>query len=94
MNYELITVLVGIFTALSGFVFAYFTLKRNDKAEHESKGKAEGVIISDIGYIKSCIDRVERNLNTVDERYRNIAERLAKLEEGLANVIKRVDEIG
>ena len=29
----------------------------------------------------------------VDERYRNIAERLAKVEESVSNVTKRVDEI-
>ena len=93
MSFELVTVLIGLFTALTGFAFAYFAFKRNDKTDHESKGKAEGVILSDIGYIKSCIDRVEKNLSAVDERYRNILERLAKLEECLANVIKRVDEI-
>lgn len=93
MNFEFITVLIGLFTSLSSFSFAYFALKRTDKEEHKSKGKAEGVMMADIGYIKACVDRVEKNLNTVDERYRNIAERLAKLEEGLANITKRVDEI-
>ena len=48
---------------------------------------------SDIGYIKACVERVEKNLNFVDERYRNIAERLAKVEESLINVIRRVDEL-
>ena len=50
-------------------------------------------MFSDIGYIKACVDRVEKNLNKMDERYRNIAERLAKVEESLINVTKRVDEI-
>ena len=50
-------------------------------------------MFSDIGYIKACIDRVEKNLNMVDEKYRNITERIAKVEESLLNVIKRVDEI-
>ena len=36
---------------------------------------------------------MEKNLTTVDERYRNIVERLAKVEESLANAQKRVDEI-
>jgi archaellum component FlaC len=50
-------------------------------------------MLSDIGYIKACVDRVEKNLSKVDERYRNIAERLAKVEEAVANVTKRVDEL-
>lgn len=50
-------------------------------------------MFSDIGYIKACVDRVEKNLNKVDERDRNIAERLAKVEESVVNVTKRVDEM-
>ena len=50
-------------------------------------------MFSDIGYIKACVDRVEKNLTKVDERDRNIAERLAKVEESVVNVTKRVDEI-
>lgn len=56
--------------------------------EQKVDGKSEGAMLSDIGYIKACVDRVEKNLNKVDERYRNIAERLAKVEEAVTNVTK------
>ena len=85
--------LVGLLTSLLSISFAYLAFKRGNKYDYKADGKTEGVMFSDIGYIKACVDRVEKNLNKVDERYRNIAERLAKLEEGLANVTKRVDEI-
>ena len=39
---------------------------------------------------ETCV--LEKNLNKVDERYRNILERLAKVEESVANLTKRVDE--
>ena len=55
--------------------------------------KSEGLILSDIGYIKACVDRMEKNLAIVDERYRNVVERLAKVEENVANAQKRLDEI-
>ena len=67
--------------------------RRSDKQDQLTEGKTEGVMFSGIGYIKACVDRVEKNLNKVDERYRNIAERLAKLEESVINVTKRVDEM-
>ena len=60
--------------------------KKND-------GRSEGVIVSDIGYIKACVDRVEKNLNKVDERYRIILERVAKAEEAIVSVNKRLDEL-
>ena len=66
---------------------------KGGKQEDKSEGKNEGVMFSDIGYIKACVDRVEKNLNKVEERDRSIAERLAKVEESVANVTKRVDEM-
>ena len=93
MNYELTISLVGLLASLSSIIFAYLAFKRSNKEEDKSEGKTEGVMFSDIGYIKACVDRVEKNLNKVDERYRNILERLARVEESLLNVTKRVDEM-
>ena len=93
MKTELVFALVGFFASISSIVFAYLAFRRSDKAEHKTDGKTEGVMFSDIGYIKACVDRVEKNLTKVDERDLNIADRLAKVEESVRNVTKRVDEI-
>lgn len=85
--------IIGIIGTLSSIFFAYIACRRNNNLEQKNEGKHEGAMFSDIGYIKACVDRVEKNLTRVDERYRDIAERLAKTEEALGNVIKRVDEI-
>ena len=94
MTWENLGIIIGLVSSFFSIIFAYIAFKRSDNDERKKEGKNEGLIISDIGYIKACVDRVEKNLGKVDERYRNIAERLAKLEEGLANVTKRVDDIG
>ena len=93
MNFELALSLVGLCASVSSIVFAYLAFKRSTKQDSKIEGKNEGVMVSDIRYIKACVDRVEKNLNKVDERYRNVAERIAKLEEAVSNVTKRVDEI-
>ena len=93
MSFEIIVILIGLCASISIILFSYLSFKRSDKKDHELDAKNEGVMFSDIGYIKACVDRVEKNLNKVDERYRNIAERLAKLEESVVNVTKRVDEM-
>ena len=85
--------IIGVIGTLSSIFFAYLACKKNNLLEQKVDGKTEGAMLSDIGYIKACVDRVEKNLNKVDERYRNIAERLAKVEESVRNVTKRVDEI-
>ena len=75
--------LIGLLTSLLSISFAYLAFKRSDKQDNKNEGKNEGVMFSDIGYIKACVDRVEKNLTSVDERYRNLVERLAKVEERL-----------
>ena len=85
--------IIGVIGTISSIFFAYLAFKKNMLDDHRTDGKAEGIMFSDIGYIKACVDRVEKNLNKVDERYRNIAERLARFEEGLENLKRRVEEI-
>ena len=93
MSFELTVTLVSFFASLSSIAFAYLAFRRSVKQEEKTDGKTEGVMFSDIGYIKACVDRVEKNLTKVEEGDRSIAERLAKVEESVANVTKRVDEI-
>lgn len=92
MNFSIVMAAVSFVASVSGIVFAFLAFKRSERQEQKSAGKNEGVIMSDIGYIKACVDRTEKNLASMDERYRNLVERLAKVEEGLINTEKRVDE--
>ena len=92
MNQEAIS-LVGLVTSISSIVFAFLAFKRSERQEHKKEGKNEGLILSDIGYIKACVDRMEKNITSVDERYRGVLERLSKLEESLDNTKRLVNEI-
>ena len=93
METNVVVTMIGLAASLSSIVFAFLAFKRSEKQEHKTEGKSEGLILSDVGYIKACVDRMEKNLTSVDERYRNILERLVKVEETLSNEQKRVDEI-
>lgn len=89
----IIVSIIGILGTLSSIYFAYKAVSKNKLTEEKDNAKHEQVIISDIGYIKACINRVEKNLNIIDERYRDCVERIAKIEVSLDNITKRVDEI-
>ena len=92
MTLELFISLVTIFASMSSIVFAFLAFKRNEKNEIKKEGKNEGLILSDIGYIKACVDRGEKNMTRIDEKYKDVLERLSRVEESLVNVTKRVDE--
>ena len=93
MSYELLISLIGLIGALSSVIFSYLAFKRSNKKDDKEEGKAEGVMISDIGYIKACVDRLEKNFNKVDELYKNISERVIKLETSLTNLSLRVEQL-
>lgn len=84
---------VGLCASISSIVFALLAFTKKEKQINHQDGKSQGIIISDIGFIKACIERVEKNLTIVDERYRNVIERLAKVEENLDNIQQRVDDL-
>ncbi len=93
---ETLTILIsiiGVLGTLSTIYFAYAAHKKSNIQEQTKHAKDEGTIVADIGYIKSCVDHVDKSLAKLDERYQDIVERLAKTEVTLCNVIKRVDEI-
>ena len=92
-GFTVVISIIGVLGTVSSIFFAYLAFKKNMLNDQKTDGKAEGIMFSDIGYIKACVDRVEKNLTKVDERYRNIAERLAKFEEGLDNLKRRVEEV-
>ena len=92
MNQETISIL-GLVTSLLSIMFAFLAFKRSEKHDIKKEGKNEGLILSDIGYIKAGVDRMEKNITSVDERYREVLERLSRVEEGLDNTKRIVNEI-
>lgn len=85
--------IISVIGTLSSILFAYLAFKRNNKHEDKNEGKSQGVLISDVGYIKSSIDRIERNLDKVEERYHELLSRLVKVEQSVASAHKRIDDI-
>ena len=71
------------------FLNAYLAFKRSNKQEHKDEGKNEGVMLSEIGYI----DRIEKSLNHLEERYTDLSNRLVKVEESTKNAHKRITEL-
>lgn len=86
---EITSITISIISVL----IAILSYKRNVIKEHKQLSKEEGSFLSDIGYIKACVDRMEKKISNVDERYQDLLQRLTKVEENLINTQKRVEEI-
>lgn len=85
--------ITSITISIISVMVAILSYKRSVIREHKQLSKEEGSFLSDIGYIKACVDRMEKKISNVDERYQDLLQRLTKVEENLINTQKRVEEI-
>ena len=84
--------IIGVLGTCSSIFFAILAFRRNEKGDHKSEGKNEGVLISDVGYIKSSIDRIEKSMDKLEIRFSELEGRVIKAETNIANVSKNLDD--
>lgn len=83
---------ISVLGTLSSIIFAFLAFRRNERKDTHAEAKSEGVLLSEIGYIKSSIDRIEKNLDRLEERYSVLSNKIVKVEESVANAHKRITE--
>lgn len=85
---EIVLSVISVIGTFSSIVFAFLAFKRNAKGDNKQEGKNEGVLISDVGYIKSSIDRIEKTLDKLEEKYDDLHSRIIKIEQKVDDHIK------
>lgn len=68
--------------------------RRNHDSDIKNEAKADGVILTEIGYVKSGIDDIKRKQDKQDEQYTKMAERMTAVEASAKQAHKRLDELG
>jgi len=77
---DIILTIISVGGTFSSILFAYLAFRKNDRSDHKEAGKNEGVLISDVGYIKSSIDRIEKSIDKLETGQVEFGNRLTKLE--------------
>lgn len=77
---EIIVTALCSLSPIVSVAVAIIVARRNKDKSVKSDGQKEGVLQSDVGYIKSGVDRLEKRLDKMDEKSEMILERVAKLE--------------
>jgi hypothetical protein len=88
-----VSVTVGIIGAMCSIIFAYIGYQRGKLKDTSSAGKTEGVIMSDIGYIKAGVDDLKREQRDANTVLSNHSERITRVEENINAVKTRVDKL-
>lgn len=86
---EVTLMILSVTGTLSSIMFAYLAFRRADKKEDKSSGRNEGILISDLGYIKSSTERIEKRLDKLDNGFTDLHTRVTILESDVKNLSKR-----
>lgn len=79
---------VGLLGSISSIIFAFLAFKKNEKKEDKKEGENVGQLQSDIKYIVKTLLKLEEEFTKLDDRDRQMLERLSKVEQSL-NMIQR-----
>lgn len=82
-----LTALISCVPLISLIITLRSTYK-NDAKDTKISGQKQGVMQSDIGYIKSSTDRIEKRFDKLEEKQDQMMERLVKVEQGLSDHVK------
>ena len=87
---EYADLIIGAACTIVGVLLSYAAFARNSKKDSEASGKESGTVLTEIGYIKGGVDRIERKQ---DERYLKMAERVTAVESSAKQAHKRIDRL-
>ncbi len=92
MNISLAVLLPIIFAAV-GAAGTYFTLRRTSAKDNNEEGKASGVILTEIGYIKSGVDDIKRHQEKQDDQYVELRQQVTQNTAAVKSAHKRIDDL-
>lgn len=92
MNVD-ITVMASLICTVGGFVIAWLVFGRNKAKDDKAEGASIATITSDMGYIKSSVDGINKKLELQDQRHIDVITRLCNVETSTKSAHKRLDDI-
>lgn len=76
---------------LCAMVFGYVAILRNRRKDDSENGQQSGIVLTELGYVKSGIDDIKRKQEKQEAQNIEIITRLAKVEASASQAHKRID---
>lgn len=89
---KFLTVL-SVLSTICAIAFGYAAFARNRKKDSTDEGKSSGIMLTEIGYIKSNTDSIMRKQEKQDEQHIQVVERLSAVESSAKQAHHRIDRI-
>lgn len=85
--------IIGCVVGVAGAIFGLVAMLRNKKTDDKSEGKQDGVVLTELGYIKKGIDGIERKIEHMENQYVDVVKHLTKVEESAKQAHLRIDKL-
>ena len=89
MNYEYIS--ISLLCTVLGLAISYAVFSRQKAKADKSEGRQDGVVLTEIGYIKSGIDDIKLEQREQRKTNNDLRERMAKVEASALQAHHRLD---
>lgn len=85
--------LISLLGGIAGISFGLITFFRNKKSDDTTDGKKDGIVLTELGYIKSGVDDIKRKQEKQDEQNLVFVSRLTAVETSAKQAHKRLDTL-
>lgn len=85
-------VLSAIF-GIGGLIFGIISAVRNKKTDDTKEAKEDGIILTELGYIKSGVDDIKHKQEEQEKQNLDFVRHLTAVEESTKQAHKRIDKL-
>lgn len=90
---ELLSIVLSAIFGIGGLVFGIISAVRNKKTDDTKEAKEDGIVLTELGYIKSGIDDIKHKQEGQEKQNLEFVRELTAVEESAKQAHKRIDKL-
>jgi len=90
---EIVALVFSALFGVGGLVFGIITAVRNKKTDDTKEAKEDGIILTELGYIKSGVDDIKHKQAEQEKQNLAFVRELTAVEESAKQAHKRIDKL-
>lgn len=90
---EIISLVLSVLFGVGGLVFGIISAVRNKKTDDTKEAKEDGIVLTELGYIKSGIDDIKHKQEEQEKQNIDFVRHLTAVEESAKQAHKRIDKL-
>ncbi len=90
---ESVSFVLSALFGIGGLIFGIITAVRNKKTDDTKEAKEDGIILTELGYIKSGVDDIKHKQREQEKQNIDFVKHLTAVEESAKQAHKRIDKL-